>query len=97
MYDQLILRHACLELGKCFLQELFLYWHQPMIENIDSTEINLIRTETAIKAQPAYAHDPKWAIGVSCLIKAQMAASGMTYADLSKKLKEVGTTQSSEN
>ena len=53
--------------------------------------------ETVIKAQPSYVHDPKWATGVSRLVKAQMAATGMTYADLSKKLKEFGTTQSPEN
>lgn len=53
--------------------------------------------ETIIKAQPTYVHDPKWALAVSRLVKAQMAATGMTYADLSKKLQEAGTTQSPEN
>ena len=53
--------------------------------------------ETVIKAQPTYVHDPKWATGVSRLVKAQMAATGMTYADLSNKLKELGTLQSPEN
>jgi len=42
-------------------------------------------------------HDPKWATGVSRLIKANMAASGLTYADLSEKLKSLGTSQSPEN
>ena len=53
--------------------------------------------ETVIKAQPTYVHDPNWATGVSRLVKAQMAATGMTYADLSNKLKELGTLQSPEN
>ena len=53
--------------------------------------------ETATKAQPNYVHDPKWAKGVSRLIKAQMAATGITYADLSQNLKKLGTTQSPEN
>ena len=44
-----------------------------------------------------YVHDPKWATGVSRLIKANMAASGITYADLSTKLKTLGTSQSPEN
>lgn len=57
----------------------------------------MLHMETVIKAQPAYVHDPKWSTGVSRLIKSQMAATGMTYADLSKKQKEVGTTQSPEN
>lgn len=42
-------------------------------------------------------HDPKWATGVSRLIKAHMAASGTTYADLSIKLEQIGTIQSPEN
>lgn len=42
-------------------------------------------------------HDPKWAIGVSRLIKAQMAATGITYADLSLKLEVLGTSQTPEN
>ena len=49
------------------------------------------------KNLPNYVHDPKWATGVSRLIKAHMAATGITYADLSEKLKELGTTQSPEN
>lgn len=53
--------------------------------------------EAVIKAQPSYVHDPKWAIAVSRLVKAQMAATGTTYADLSHKLKEIGTSQSPEN
>ena len=53
--------------------------------------------ETVIKAQPSYVHDPKWATAVSRMVKAQMAATGITYADLSKRLKEVGTLQSPEN
>lgn len=42
-------------------------------------------------------HDPKWATGVSRLIKSQMAATGITYADLSLRLKALGTTQTPEN
>ena len=57
----------------------------------------MLLMETVIKTQPSYMHDPKWATGVSRLVKAQMAATGMTYADLSHKLKELGTTQSPEN
>lgn len=53
--------------------------------------------ETVIKPHPAYVHDPKWAIVVSRLVKAQMASSGMTYAMLSKKLEAQGTSQSPEN
>ena len=53
--------------------------------------------ETIIKPHPVYVHDPKWATCVSRLVKSQMAASGMTYADLSKKLRELGTSQSPEN
>ncbi len=49
------------------------------------------------KISPRYTHDPKWATGVSRLIKAHMAANGTTYADLSNKLKQLGTTQSPEN
>ena len=49
------------------------------------------------KVQPSYVHDPKWAMGVSRLIKAHMAASGISYADLRNKLKALGTTQSPEN
>ena len=44
-----------------------------------------------------YVHNPKWAIGVSRLIKTQMAATGTTYADLSSKLKTLGTLQTPEN
>ena len=47
--------------------------------------------------KPNYAHNPKWATGVSRLIKAHMAASGITYADLSAKLQILGTSQSPEN
>lgn len=53
--------------------------------------------ETIIKPQPTYVHNPKWAVGVSRLVKSQMASTGMTYADLSEKLKELGTSQSPEN
>ena len=49
------------------------------------------------KSPHNYVHDPKWATGVSRLIKAHMAATGITYADLSLKLKELGTVQSPEN
>jgi len=49
------------------------------------------------KNPPNYVHDPKWATGVSRLIKAYMAATGTTYANLSTKLKELGTIQSPEN
>ena len=42
-------------------------------------------------------YDPKWAKGISRLIKAHMAASGITYADLSNNLKKLGTSQSPEN
>ncbi|QMU60853.1 MAG: hypothetical protein GKR92_03750 [Gammaproteobacteria bacterium] len=53
--------------------------------------------QTAQKSPPHYVHDPKWATGVSRLIKAHMAATGITYADLSAKLKNLGTSQSPEN
>ena len=53
--------------------------------------------ETVIKPHPSYVHDPKWAIVVSRLVKAQMASSGMTYAMLSNKLETLGTSQSPEN
>ena len=53
--------------------------------------------QSARKNPPTYAHDPKWATGVSRLIKARMAAAGISYADLSNKLKELGTIQSPEN
>lgn len=49
------------------------------------------------KISTTYSHDPKWAIGVSRLIKSQMAATGITYSDLSNKLKTLGTTQTPEN
>jgi len=53
--------------------------------------------QSAQKKPPNYVHDPKWATGVSRLVKAHMAASGITYADLSVKLKNLGTSQSPEN
>jgi hypothetical protein len=53
--------------------------------------------QSTAKSPPTYHHDPKWATGVSRLIKAYMAATGITYADLSRKLKELGTVQSPEN
>ncbi len=53
--------------------------------------------QSAAKNPPTYVHDPKWATGVSRLIKAHMAAAGISYADLSHKLKELGTIQSPEN
>lgn len=53
--------------------------------------------QAAQKNPSIHVHDPKWATGVSRLIKAQMAASGITYADLSNKLKTLGTNQSPEN
>ena len=53
--------------------------------------------ETVIKPQPNYVHDPQWATCVSRLVKAQMAASGMSYSDLSNLLKDLGTVQSPEN
>lgn len=53
--------------------------------------------ETIIKSQPSFANNPKWAVVVSRLVKAQMAATGITYAGLSQKLKELGTNQSPEN
>ena len=53
--------------------------------------------QSTAKNQNSYLHDPKWATGVSRLIKAQMAATGITYAELSKRLKGLGTTQSPEN
>lgn len=53
--------------------------------------------QSAEKTSPSYVHDPKWAMGISRLIKAHMAATGTTYNDLSKKLKQLGTTQSPEN
>ena len=53
--------------------------------------------ETVAKIQPNYVNDPKWATGVSRLVKAQMAASGITYADLSNRLRELGTSQTPEN
>jgi len=49
------------------------------------------------KVQNRYVHDPKWAMGVSRLIKAYMAAAGISYADLSQKLMQLGTSQSPEN
>ena len=49
------------------------------------------------KAFPNYVNNPKWATGVSRLIKAYMAASGTTYVELSNKLKDLGTIQSPEN
>jgi len=52
---------------------------------------------SSTKSQTNYVHDPKWALGVSRLIKAYMAASGISYADLSEKLKNLGTDQSPEN
>ena len=57
----------------------------------------MLYMESAAKIQPNYVNDPKWATGVTRLIKAQMAAGGITYADLSNKLKELGTIQSPEN
>ncbi len=53
--------------------------------------------ETLIKPEINYTHNPEWAMAVSRLVKAQMASSGMTYADLSRKLEEIGTHQSPEN
>ena len=53
--------------------------------------------QSTAKNQSNYVHDPKWATGVSRLIKAQMAATGITYADLSERLKSLGTAQSPEN
>jgi len=53
--------------------------------------------QSAQKNTLNYVHDPKWAMGVSRLVKAHMAATGITYADLSNKLKQLGTTQSPEN
>ena len=53
--------------------------------------------QTAQKNQPTYVHDPKWAMGVSRLIKSHMAATGITYANLSDRLKSLGTNQSPEN
>ncbi|MDH3610032.1 MAG: DUF6471 domain-containing protein [Gammaproteobacteria bacterium] len=53
--------------------------------------------QSTAKNPSTYVHDPKWATGVSRLIKAHMAATGISYADLSRKLKELGTIQSPEN
>ena len=53
--------------------------------------------QSTAKMQPQYVSNPKWATGVSRLIKAHMAASGVTYANLSERLKELGTVQSPEN
>ena len=53
--------------------------------------------QSTAKIQSNYVHNPKWATGVSRLIKAQMAATGITYAELSERLKSLGTTQSPEN
>lgn len=53
--------------------------------------------QPAEKTQANYVHNPKWATGVSRLIKAHMAATGISYADLSNKLKKLGTSQSPEN
>lgn len=53
--------------------------------------------ESRVTPIPTYIHDPDWAIAVSRLVKAQMAATGMTYADLSHKLLELGTSQTPEN
>lgn len=49
------------------------------------------------KIQPSFVHDPKWATGVSRLVKAHMAATGISYSDLSNKLRALGTSQSPEN
>jgi len=53
--------------------------------------------ERLVKPIPTYTHDPNWATAVSRLVKAQMAATGMTYADLSQGLLTLGTTQTPEN
>ena len=53
--------------------------------------------KTLDKNTSKYVHDPKWAVGVSRLIKTQMAATGISYADLSMKLKALGTLQTPEN
>lgn len=53
--------------------------------------------QSAANNQSNYTHDSKWATGVSRLIKANMAATGVSYADLSERLKRLGTQQSPEN
>ncbi len=53
--------------------------------------------QSNVKSSTNPVHDPKWATGVSRLIKANMAASGTSYADLSAKLELLGTVQSPEN
>ncbi len=53
--------------------------------------------QPAEKTTQNYVHYPKWATGISRLVKAHMAASGTTYNDLSKMLKQLGTSQSPEN
>lgn len=53
--------------------------------------------QSSVKNQSTNSHDPKWATGVSRLVKARMAATGISYADLSLKLKKLGTIQSPEN
>ena len=53
--------------------------------------------QSAANNQTSCTHDSKWATGVSRLIKANMAATGVSYADLSERLKRLGTHQSPEN
>ncbi len=53
--------------------------------------------ETSLKNPSVYLHDPKWALAVSRLVKAQMAATGTTYASLSQALNTMGTLQTPEN
>ena len=53
--------------------------------------------ESSVKPIPTYTHDPDWAKVVSRLVKTQMAATGMTYADLSQGLLKLRTKQTPEN
>jgi hypothetical protein len=53
--------------------------------------------QSAANNQSCFTHDSKWATGVSRLIKANMAATGVSYADLSERLKRLGIHQSPEN
>lgn len=44
-----------------------------------------------------YVDHPTWAQVVSRLVKAEMAANALSYADLSERLKALGTQQSASN
>lgn len=48
-------------------------------------------------SKEAYLDHPVWAKVVSRLVKAQMAANGLSYADLSRRLQALGTEQTATN